>query len=67
MAEQKNDNLVCGIVMPISEIDGCSESHWTDVQNILREVAKNAGLTPKIVSNADDSGVIQKKDYTKSI
>jgi hypothetical protein len=29
--------MTCGIVMPISAIDGCTESHWSDVLDILSE------------------------------
>lgn len=54
-------NQVCGIVMPISAIDNCSESHWTDVQEILSDAIDSAGFTPNVVSNADDVGIIQKR------
>ena len=30
----KGDKKTCGIVMPISAVDGCSESHWSDVLEI---------------------------------
>jgi hypothetical protein len=59
LAEEKK--IVCGIVMPISTIDGCSESHWNDVMEILNEVIEEAGFEPNLVSNADDVGVIQKR------
>jgi hypothetical protein len=52
---------VCGIVMPISAIDNCTESHWSDVQEILSNAIEEAGFTPNIVSNADDVGIIQKR------
>jgi hypothetical protein len=52
---------VCGIVMPISAIDGCTESHWADVINILTEAILDAGFEPNVVSNADDVGIIQKR------
>lgn len=36
--------ITCGLVMPISEIDGCSSKHWQDVKEIietsLREIAE---------------------------
>ncbi len=51
----------CGIVMPISSIDGCTESHWTDVLDILTESISDAGFEPNVVSNADDVGIIQKR------
>lgn len=51
----------CGIVMPISSIDGCSTEHWAEVLRILKEVAIEAGYTPMLVSDANDVGIIQKR------
>lgn len=51
----------CGIVMPISAIDGCNESHWKDVLTILKEAIIDAGFLPNLVSDSDDVGVIQKR------
>jgi len=53
--------LKCGIIMPISTIDGCPEHHWVDVKSILFEAIEAAGLTPNLVSDADDVGIIQKR------
>jgi hypothetical protein len=55
------EKLVCGIVMPISSCDGCSESHWSDILEILNESIEEAGFEPKLVSNADDVGIIHKR------
>ena len=52
---------VCGIVMPISSIDNCSEEHWRDVKSIPSESIQEAGFTPQLVSDADDVGAIQKR------
>lgn len=52
---------VCGIIMPISAIDGCSEIHWSDVLEIISESIDDSGLIPNIVSNADEVGIIQKR------
>lgn len=52
---------VCGIVMPISEIDGCSAHHWVDVLQIISDSVTDVGFIPRLVSNADDVGVIQKR------
>ncbi len=52
---------VCGIVMPISAIDGCAETHWSDVQEIFTEAIEDAGFEANLVSNADDVGIIQKR------
>jgi hypothetical protein len=51
----------CGIVMPISAWDGCTESHWADVREILEEAVDEAGFEPNLVSNADEVSVIQKR------
>lgn len=56
--EQKQ---VCGIVMPISEIDGLPKSHWDEVYNIIAESIDSAGFKPNLVSNSEDIGVIQKR------
>ncbi len=47
--------------MPISAIDGCAESHWADVLEILTEAIEEAGFEANLVSNADDSGIIHKR------
>ena len=52
---------ICGIVMPISEIDGCSSGHWQDVLGVISEAATNAGYDAKLVSQSDDVGVIQQR------
>lgn len=51
----------CGIVMPISSIDGCPAEHWLEVFDILKEVIKEAGFEPNLVSDSDESGIIQKR------
>ena len=51
----------CGIIMPISTIDDCSASHWNEVKRILETAIKEAGYVPLLVSDANDSGVIQKR------
>ncbi|WP_156965954.1 hypothetical protein [Paraburkholderia bannensis] len=54
----------CGIIMPLSAIDGCSPSHWGDVQAIIKEsveVIANPKFSARMVSDADDVGVIQKR------
>ena len=56
-----NEKMVCGIIMPISAIDGCTESHWTDVFDILSEAIEESGFDPNLVSNADDVGIIHKR------
>lgn len=55
------EKKICGIVMPISSIDGCSESHWSDVIAIISDAVSEAGFEPNLVSNAEDTGIIQKR------
>lgn len=52
---------ICGIVMPISAIDSCSEEHWRDVKGILSEAIEDAGYFPQLVSDAEEVGIIQKR------
>lgn len=49
----------CGLIMPISTIDDCGEGHWKDVQTILSGAILAAKFQPRIVSDANDVGVIQ--------
>ena len=51
----------CGLIMPISEIDGCSEAHWLDVKSILTDAIEYCGLKANLVSNSDEIGIIQKR------
>jgi len=60
MAKEKTKEI-CGIVMPISSIDGCDESHWIDVQKVIRDSIESAEMEARLVSDADDIGVIQKR------
>ena len=50
----------CGIIMPISAIDGLSEAHWIEVNNILSDAIETAGFEANLVSSAEDVGIIQK-------
>lgn len=56
--------LTCGIIMPISAIDGLGSEHWGDVKSIIQE-AVDSITAPKfvarLVSEADDVGVIHKR------
>lgn len=57
----KADNIVCGIIMPISPIDGCSADHWKEVLLIIKDAIKSANFEPSLVSDSDDVGIIQKR------
>lgn len=52
---------ICGIVMPISAIDNCSEGHWAEVLSIITDAVASVGFEANVVSNADDVGIIQKR------
>jgi hypothetical protein len=52
---------ICGLVMPISAIDGCTEAHWLEVRGIHEDAIRGAGFEPKLVSEADEVGIIQKR------
>jgi nucleoside 2-deoxyribosyltransferase len=56
--------VTCGLVMPISSMDGCSADHWTEVKSIIQESIEsieNPRFSARLVSEADDVGVIQKR------
>ncbi|MCL2651945.1 MAG: hypothetical protein FWD60_13120 [Candidatus Azobacteroides sp.] len=57
--EIKNKKQKCGIVMPISAIDTYTAEHWNDVLSILKDAINQTDFEPDLVSNADDSGIIQ--------
>ena len=61
MAEATEKKMVCGIVMPISTIDGCTESHWSDVLEIITDAVEQAGFDANLVSHADEVGIIHKR------
>src|SRR5690349_969536 len=54
--------LLCGIIMPISAIDGASAEHWSEVKPIITEAVASIEaprFTTKLVSDADEVGVIR--------
>lgn len=61
MAKAEEPKPKCGIIMPISPIDGCSAEHWEQVKTIISEAITDAGFEPNLVSDAEDSGIIQKR------
>lgn len=58
--KKKKNKSMCGIIMPISAIGECSETHWEEVKGIIIKAVEDAGYKADIVSNSDESGVIQK-------
>lgn len=55
---EEKPKLTCGIVMPISAIDGCPETHWLEVKSIITDAISEAGFVGELVSQADYSSVI---------
>jgi len=56
--------LACGVIMPISPSDGCGAEHWSEVKSIISESVEGISdpkFTVRLVSDADDVGVIQKR------
>lgn len=56
--------LRCGLVMPISPIDGCGVDHWVEVKSIITDSIKSIGdpeFQVLLVSDQNDVGVIQKR------
>lgn len=52
---------MCGIIMPISLMEGYPASHWSDVRAIITAAALEAGFEARMVSEASYTGVIQKR------
>ncbi|AYO04060.1 RNA helicase [Vibrio parahaemolyticus] len=59
--EQEKTELKCGLIMPISPIDGCSAEHWSEVKDIIEEALVGTDFHVKLVSDASDVGIIQKR------
>lgn len=60
-AVQKQAQEICGIIMPISSIDGCTESHWVDIKRVICEAVETVGFKAELVSDANDVGIIQNR------
>lgn len=58
---KKKNKLDCGIIMPISPIDGLSSEHWKEVFLIISDSVEMVDFNPNLVSNGTDVGVIQKR------
>lgn len=61
---EKSLQQSCGLIMPISALDGCGSEHWAEVKNIICEsieTISSPNFVVKMVSDADDVGVIQKR------
>jgi hypothetical protein len=67
-ADQQIEKVIakktCGLVMPISPIDGMSAEHWSDVRVILEQVAMECGFETRLVSAANVSGLLPARIVT---
>lgn len=53
--------MKCGLIMPISSIDGCPEVHWDQVREIIKEALVETEFDVELVSDSSDVGIIQKR------
>lgn len=56
--ECKQDELTCGIVMPLSSMADCPKEHWTEVYYIISEAISDAGFAGAMVSDAIETTII---------
>lgn len=64
LANGEPGKLSCGLIMPISSIDGCSPEHWLEVKNIVIDAVASItdfDFSVSLVSDQQDVGVIQKR------
>lgn len=54
----------CGLIMPISTIDGCSSEHWAEVKSIIQEALEGTDFIVELVSNSNEVGIIQRNIVT---
>lgn len=59
--QNPDTKLKCGIIMPISAMPECTRQHWEEVKCIIEEAIREAGYEPNLVSDANDSGIIQSR------
>ena len=64
LPEHADKPLTCGLIMPISSIDGCTAEHWTEVKSIITDAVSTItefSFSVNLVSDQEDVGVIQKR------
>lgn len=64
---KKKDIKKIGIVMPISERDGCTEKHWKDVKEIIIKACKSIKdyeVEAELVSEDDSNDIIASRIIT---
>lgn len=45
--DKAESKLKCGIIMPISAIDGCTAEHWSEVKAIIIDAIETIDLLRK--------------------
>lgn len=63
-AIHSKEKIQCGLIMPISSIDGCSPDHWIEIKGIISDAINSISeldINVSLVSDADDVGVIQRR------
>jgi hypothetical protein len=56
--------LTCGLIMPISPLDGRTAEHWLEVRAIITDAIQSIAapkFSVRLVSDADEIGIIQKR------
>ncbi|GEJ45152.1 RNA helicase [Chryseobacterium sp. ON_d1] len=59
-SQNEDKRPVCGLIMPIADTDGYPTGHWKEVKKIITSVAEDAGFRTRLVSESEESHVIQK-------
>jgi len=57
-------NVMCGIIMPISDHSDYPKGHWAEVEDIIKSVLTSIGLKSRIVSDDESVGLIQERIVT---
>lgn len=55
------ERVHCGLVMPISAVDGYTAAHWEEVRDIIKESLPAEGYLVELVSHSDEISIIQNK------
>lgn len=61
MSTSKSKEKKCGLIMPISAIDSCTEAHWENVRSIIKEALDGSEFLIELVSDSNEVGIIQKR------
>lgn len=59
-SQNEDKRPVCGLIMPIADTEGYPPGHWKEVKKIITSVAEDAGFRTRLVSESEESHVIQK-------